>query len=451
MPVRVADLIRSIEADAEVGARAGAAPARRRRAHLAWLDPGRLLAEWTAMAVADAVSAARPSAFSLAADATAEVSSLAVAGNEIALAADSLKSASVVLEVAAAWRTGPELAAASPLDLDRASRAALAAGSADLILAAAGPTAATVAGWDPGLAHWAPPVPSLGSVAIARVGSAERAAEAVLAADLLAASIGTLDWSAGLGPDLAVVAMPRWDPVLELPPLPWLAPGTRDADLFLLLRGDGEPEEPLAALERMVDRVPWAPRGAARDALYARARDEEASPAEIKRRELRAAVVLVLGAAETPQYHRFGTRWLVGRDGRKDLVRPYHDLDLDLLWEWFCDEVPKAAEAALLERPYPATGDPLEPDKDDPGRVVPIENLALVDPAGDPLLLLLERERRSGDAARLLTALRLASPRQRELLSLIRAGDSPTEAGRRLGMAPGTARAQLYRLRQKLV
>lgn len=262
---------------------------------------------------------------------------------------------------------------------------------------------------------------------------------------------GARDWPAVLGPELSGFGDQFWEAVAP-PPVPsWLAPGSADADLFLLLPGESEPEEQLAALERMVDRVQWVPRGAAWSALCARAQEEETSPAEIKRRELRAAVLLVLGAVEKPQYHRFGSQWIVGASGRKELVRPYYDFDLDLLWEWFLDEVPKAAEAALLERPYPATGDPLEPNRDRSGRVISIESDRLVDPAGDPLLLLLDWERQSHDAARLRAALQLATPRQLELLTLIHDGDSPTEAGRRLGMAPGTVRTQLYRLRQKVV
>ena len=115
------------------------------------------------------------------------------------------------------------------------------------------------------------------------------------------------------------------------------------------------------------------------------------------------------------------------------------------------DEVAKAAEAALLERPYPATGDPLEPNKDDSDRVVPIEGDLLVAPEADPLHLLLEREQRSDDTKRLLALLEHASPRQRELLVLLWEGLNVPEAARRLRMDPATARQQLLRLRRKAV
>lgn len=440
MPVRVADLFGLDERTARAGDRLGS-PSRGHLAGLASLDPGRLLTQATAAVVTDALVAAKSSAIDLAFNDGALGSRLASLGHSVAHTADpswpgtrGVIAGISGIDVESSRWADPGMAITQLHDGDVTGRAVT--------------SALSLNGVDSAMMSV-----SLGAAKIADLAITGRMAEtdAIIVANRLASAVPDLTWSMALGPNLDLLTIPQWNAVVEVPPIPWLAPGTPDADLHLLLHDEGEPEERLAALERMVDRVPWAPRGAAKRALWARSRHEEVSPVEIKRRELRAAVFLVLGDVEAPQYHRFGTRWLVGQDGRRHLVRPYHDLDLDLLWEWFFDEVVKAAEAALLERPYPATGDPLEPDKDAPGRIVAIDGNRVIDPAGDPLLLLLEHERQSEDAARLLGALRAASPRQRELLALIGAGDSPTEAGRRLGMAPGTARAQLHRLRQKLV
>ncbi len=440
MPVRVADLVGLDELKATAGDRLGS-PSRGHLAGLVSLDPGRLLAQATATVVTDALVASKSSAVGLGFNEGALGSRLASLGNPVVHTADPSWSGTrgvmagiSGIDVASSRWADPGMAVTALHDGDAAGRAA----TCELNLNGA---------------HSAMMSVSLGSAKIADLAITGRMAEtdAIFGANRLASAVPDLTSSMALGPTLDLLTIPHWNAVIEVPPIPWLAPGTPDADLHLLLHDEGEPEERLAALERMVDRVRWAPRSGVKRALWARARHDEVSPAEIKRRELRAAVFLVLGDVEAPQYHRFGTRWLVGQDGRRHLVRPYHDLDLDLFWEWFFDEVVKAAEAALLERPYPATGDRLEPNKDAAGRIVAIEGSRVIDPAGDPLLLLLEREQQSEDAARLLGALQAASPRQRELLALIGAGDSPTEAGRRLGMAPGTARAQLHRLRQKLM
>lgn len=456
MPVSVADLISACEAAGGVGDRIGDAAGRRPR-DLAWLDPGHLLTQAMATGAIDAMAEDHVSAVGLAFDPGAVMGRTAAVQNQIPLAADPSGMVAAMagvpaIEVEAAWRADPGVAVASLLDPGAAAGRAALAGTPALDLVFPNQAASGVVGRGLGLPHSISAGPFLPSSDLAFLGTGDRVAgaETLFEAGRLATGPLAVDRSWAFGSDVAILAMPRWDPVVELPSIPWLRPGTPDADLFLLLRGDGEPEEQLAALERMVDRVRWAPHGAARAALAARARDEQASPAEIKRRELRAAVVLVVGAVEEPQYHRFGNRWLVGPDGRKDLVRPYHDLDLDLLWEWFLDEVPKAAEAALLDRPYPATGDPWER-----GLVAPVDpsDGGIGDPLGaaeaDPLHLLLERERRSDDAKRLLALVEQASPRQRELLALLWEGFEVPEAARRLGMAPATARQQLLRLRRK--
>ncbi|MDP9365361.1 MAG: hypothetical protein M3Q10_14240 [Chloroflexota bacterium] len=230
-------------------------------------------------------------------------------------------------------------------------------------------------------------------------------------------------------------------------------PGTADGDLYILESPNAHPAAREAALQRLVERIPWLPRNwEVRANLGERARVDGVSVRTVMDQELRAAVVLVLGTTGRPQRHRFGRNWLKDDGGRTVEVAP-DDLEWELFWAWFRAEVIEAAEAAVLDRPFPAAGDvldrrgrdgrPLRARLDDCGQPA--------DPTDDPLLVLLDGERRAEEDGRMLAALSAASPRQRQLLALIGTGASEAEAARRLGMAPATARHHLHRLRQKLV
>jgi DNA-binding CsgD family transcriptional regulator len=246
-----------------------------------------------------------------------------------------------------------------------------------------------------------------------------------------------------------LAALPLADYEHLLPP-----PGSFYADFDLLEDTSAKPEERLAAVQRMADRIEWYPRKrAVQRALAQQATAEQTSVAQICHRELCAAVLLVLDDKDYPKTHRFGKDWVTGEDGRKVAVAPT-ELPMDFFWDWFFTEVPKAAEASILGRPYPpVTGDAMVRAKDG----VPLcqsLNVGRHDPTdadGDPLLALLETERRAEEHSRLLAALQVASPRQRQLLALLAAGFTEAEAARRLGIKPATARAQLARLRRKVV
>ena len=437
MPVRVDDLIRLGDSAPNLSA-VGARPF---RLAAAWPDPGAVLGQALGGVLADAFAAVRPSALEAVLDSV---------GRPDRLVAEDLWRAVLPVEPPV-----PPLPSADSVLRDAAIREVAPVGLGDGLWPAeafARPILGVVAAAPPALSLL--PDPRISSVA-AELGASWRVPSVGLAlAPVVPDTLAGLDaWVADpVGAALAAAQVTLGiDPFLRLPTPPWLEPGTPDGDLFLLLAGNAEPAAVLAALDRMADRVPWAARGAARDALWARAREEKTPPAKVKHRELRAAVVLVLGAAARPQYHRFGRQWHVGADRRKALLVP-QDLHLDGLWEWFLDEVPKAAEAALLDRPYPATGDVFDRDpRNGDRRILPLGSNLRADPTEDPLHALLEREQRGEDVARLLGALEVASPRQRELLALIGAGLSAAEAGRRLGMSPETARQHLHRLRQKAV
>ncbi len=199
-------------------------------------------------------------------------------------------------------------------------------------------------------------------------------------------------------------------------------------------------------------RVPWKVHDpAVGRELVRRAAAEGVDVDTIKRQTLFEAVWLVLGASTHAQHHRFGRAWFTGADGRKATLVPYElrGRQRHLFWKWFTDEVPKAAEAILLDRPYPS---PKSRDPFDTARCfVPedIDGLEDKDPLGnDPLLLLIDDERRREDVARLDVLLAQATPRQRQLLALIAKGASLADAARTLGIAPATARSLLHKLRR---
>jgi hypothetical protein len=216
---------------------------------------------------------------------------------------------------------------------------------------------------------------------------------------------------------------------------PGPAPGTPLGDLHLLLAAAGDGAAALAALERTVDRIPWRPRRpAVRRALAARAAAAGGVDG-VKRRELRAAVYLVLAERRRPQAHRFGRSWLTDGAGRVVPAVP-EALAPALYWRWFGDEVRKAAEASLLGEPYPVLS-PLATADAAPeaaggaergalarGGTAPQRGNRLVyfggggldgcaDPAPAPLDVLLRREQRREAAAAWRAALAGLSPAHR--------------------------------------
>jgi hypothetical protein len=285
------------------------------------------------------------------------------------------------------------------------------------------------------------------------------------------------------------------------------AEGTPLGDLCLLAAeahgvGGVDGRAQLAALERTVDRIQWYPRNPRVRRALAERVEPPGGGAQAKRRELRAAVYLVLAERGRPQAHRFGRSWLIGDDGRLARVAP-DQLEATLFWSWFCDEVRKAAEASLLGEPYPAddaaptehagstTGNaghespssntssageasaPTRHLKRAPKpRLVSIGSSdmeALADPSPGPLDALLAQERRREAGETWRAAITLASGRQRQILeALARAaagtppeqdgeeGSPPTsapslaEVARQLGIAPSTARVQWKRLVERL-
>jgi DNA-binding CsgD family transcriptional regulator len=241
-------------------------------------------------------------------------------------------------------------------------------------------------------------------------------------------------------------------------------PGTLHGDLLVLLVPAADPLLMEEAVRDPAKRIPWRIRNPqVRQAIVTRAREEQTSVPSIMHRELWAAVLLVLETRDVPQTLRFGHNWVTDDDGCKTALPP-HELATRWFWQWLCNKAIAMAEAAVLERPFPASQDVLDRSRRNgqPGSVISLDaerertdgaealDLLLVDES-DPLTTLIGKHEQDEDAARLRAVLEVASPRQRELLALIGAGLSEAAAARQLGMATATARVQLHRLRQKVM
>lgn len=184
-------------------------------------------------------------------------------------------------------------------------------------------------------------------------------------------------------------------------------------------------------------------------ALAARARDEDRSRRSVKQEVLMVGLFLAMAEGMRHQRMRFGRRWLVGDTGRPALKRPL-DLSGYGFERWLRKEAINAAEAHLLDQPYPTAGaDALDlaclvPDGPsfalDTAVATPIEE--------DPLAAILAQESASEAGRQLAEVLGVASPRQQQLARLICGGLNLKEAARTLGIAPATARVQWHRLRK---
>jgi DNA-binding CsgD family transcriptional regulator len=146
--------------------------------------------------------------------------------------------------------------------------------------------------------------------------------------------------------------------------------------------------------------------------------------------DLLVPAILAAGRrAGEPQFVRFGRRWET-RAGRKALVRPV-DLSLGDLAAWLAQQA-YAAAAEMASGTDPLTAERVE-----------------APPRSREAVGLLALSQRAGEAARLLRH-RQPSPRQREILHRLKAGDSIREVADALGISASTVRTQLHRLRHRM-
>jgi hypothetical protein len=169
-----------------------------------------------------------------------------------------------------------------------------------------------------------------------------------------------------------------------------------------------------------------------------------------------------------PRRIRFGRRWITDESGRARSIVPIH-LRVGLALRWLRQEVRNAAEAILLDKPYPwqrqdfldaamaRTTSQAERVTAAPTDFVPKDRRISLDEAE------LERYRHYGrdfdlfptpesQLARkklILTLDAAASPQETALLRLLRDGASPAEARVEMGISQTNCRQILHSLRKK--
>jgi hypothetical protein len=207
----------------------------------------------------------------------------------------------------------------------------------------------------------------------------------------------------------------------------------------------------------------------AQRALWQLAEETGERPVDfLHKRVLPAAVLLVLDAVSTPQRIQLGRRRLKDDLGRW-LPRPPVHLLLHQFARFFRQQLHRAAEAILLDEPYPRE----HPDFLDDAVVRTAlrekdVTAASKDSAAEERRMSLahairERYQRDGrdpflfptpaaalEMKSLITTFdAAASPQERTLLRLLCDGASPAEARLEMGISQNNCRQILYRLRQK--
>jgi len=222
------------------------------------------------------------------------------------------------------------------------------------------------------------------------------------------------------------------------------APGNPFVDMNIILHQKYSEGERAAALERTVKHISqrWnTPNPVIKDALDRCALDQRAKVGTIKREKLQAALMLALGERRQAQAHRFGRDWLTDEDGKKILVVP-ENLGVCFYWRWLVDRTIRIAEEDLL-MDYPTSSLPLEEDDS------PILEANFCETAADPLQIVIEHEQRQADRECVRTLFDLATPRQKELLILLKEGYKIADAAQQMHIQPSAARCLLSQLRHR--
>lgn len=186
--------------------------------------------------------------------------------------------------------------------------------------------------------------------------------------------------------------------------------------------------------------------------LGAQARDREQSFDRVKHDALIAGASLVLARWNEEQKHRFSQKWVTDENGKLAAIAP-SDLPWLDAWTWFSDEARKAATATVLNKPYPASG---ARDVFQHKNATHISRNEEWDSSGhtgshledDPLPALIDQF----DAQEQLhTLLAIATPREREMLHLMREGYDSNSLIKVMKISLATLRVNRKNLRDKAI
>lgn len=188
---------------------------------------------------------------------------------------------------------------------------------------------------------------------------------------------------------------------------------------------------------------------------------------------LPAGILFTLTRIEHPTKVRLGRRWVTDPDGRKREIIPLRDLTVGPFRQWFFAETYREAAEAVVDTYLVQTGgdanlrgwsslDVLTAagageafEVGDDHRVVFANRytipLVLTRARRDELQGEAEEERQQAIQEMVAQLTAKASPRQRQLFALLKAGCTKAQAAQALGLAPSTVRVQLHRVREKCV
>ncbi len=216
------------------------------------------------------------------------------------------------------------------------------------------------------------------------------------------------------------------------------APGTPYGDLTLMHKEDLAPEARYEAVHRIARRIPpKLAEPASRQTLYEMAESRNVSPKDLLYDLFfPAGIELAVGERNDPRYIRFGDKWITDPNRKKALVRP-GDLPLHLYARWVWQKARQYAVEGVLGAP-PIITEPFSDEAADPRMT------------SNALKVLLAGERATEDVGIIETLYRMASPKERELLTLLRNGTDRADLPNQMRLDPSTIRVLLHRLRKKL-
>ncbi len=212
----------------------------------------------------------------------------------------------------------------------------------------------------------------------------------------------------------------------------WLRSETFEGDVILLLIAhlEGASKEERWGITRRLARRFSArfrdPAAASHLRQERAARGKHAVLQDLREYVFPAAILLVFGTLNELRYVKLGRYWAMSR---RIPTQPESVLTESEFPQWVRQEVRNAAEAILLDRPYPP---PLDSNAS--------SSASADNPTPDPAI----------ESAVLLRAVGARiSPRQRELLEHLKSGVPVSEVHARMGIQPGTTRVMLHQIRKR--
>lgn len=210
--------------------------------------------------------------------------------------------------------------------------------------------------------------------------------------------------------------------------------------------------ERLVAVDRLVDQMHRGVRRpqAARVLREVAAAREIPSSRLVRTEFFPEAALLAIREAGTPQRMRLGQQWITNAQGKVRIEAPVKALSSATFARWWFAQVYAAANAIVLGEAYPRlvsqTARVALYDPQDLEALVQQESPSAQESA---MLATLLHDEDPEPAAQLQAVLDIASPRERELLTLLAQGRSRNEAAHAMSISRSTVDVLMHRIRKK--